>query len=109
MLEAPLTALFRLQNVSTKRRDRISSDEEERMRQGFELRTAFRFQDTQTGTRQRNRPNDAGWETDRQPDLCRTRPRSAHQYGLAPRADPNQHGFVLDIERGYWEKRKRLR
>ena len=35
--------LFRLQNVTTKRTDRINSDEEERLRLGFELRTAVRF------------------------------------------------------------------
>ena len=36
----PITEkLFRLQNVSTKRRDRINSDEEERQRLGFEIRT----------------------------------------------------------------------
>src|SRR6266568_1412995 len=35
--------LFRLQNVATRRRDKINSDEEERMRQGFEIRTAVRF------------------------------------------------------------------
>ena len=33
---------FRLQNVTTKRTDRINSDEEERFRLGFELRTAIR-------------------------------------------------------------------
>ncbi len=36
--------LFRLQNVSTKRRDRISSDEEERLRQGFECALLFVLQ-----------------------------------------------------------------
>src|SRR5207244_4961612 len=42
-LGAPLDRLFRLQNVSTRRRDRINSDEEERLRQGFEIRTGVRF------------------------------------------------------------------
>ena len=45
MLEAPLRSLFRLQNVSTKRRDKINSDEEERMRMGYEIITGVRFVD----------------------------------------------------------------
>jgi hypothetical protein len=44
-LESPLSPLFRLQNVATKRRDRISSDEEERLRKGYELRTSLRFEE----------------------------------------------------------------
>jgi superfamily II DNA/RNA helicase len=35
--------LLRLTTVRTQRRDRISSDEEERRRSGFELQTAYRF------------------------------------------------------------------
>lgn len=38
-----LNDLFRLQNVVTRRRDRISSDEEERQRQGYEIRAGIRF------------------------------------------------------------------
>ncbi|MER3411714.1 MAG: hypothetical protein C4305_04975, partial [Thermoleophilia bacterium] len=42
-LDPPLAGLLRLQNVSTVRRDRINSDEEERVRQGFEIWTTVRF------------------------------------------------------------------
>ena len=35
--------LFRMQNVATRRRDRINSDEEERFRLGYELKTGLRF------------------------------------------------------------------
>src|SRR5690606_19131029 len=38
-----LTELFRMENVATKRRDRISSDEEERLRQGYEIVSGVRF------------------------------------------------------------------
>ena len=105
MLEAPLTSLFRLQNVSTKRRDRISSDEEERMRQGFELRTAFRFQDTQTGV---PAAQSAKLMKDGKQIASLTYADAATLWrinmGWRRRSDPNQHGFVLDIERGYWKK-----
>lgn len=42
-LDSPLPNLFRLQNVVTRRRQRINSDEEERVRIGFEIRTGIRF------------------------------------------------------------------
>ena len=48
-LPLPLERLFRLQNVSTRRRDKINSDEEERQRQGYEIRTGVRFSPRQDG------------------------------------------------------------
>jgi ATP-dependent helicase YprA (DUF1998 family) len=42
-LPLAMTNLLRLQNVSTRRRDRINSDEEERRQEGYELSSAIRF------------------------------------------------------------------
>jgi ATP-dependent helicase YprA (DUF1998 family)/very-short-patch-repair endonuclease len=106
-LDPPLTPLFRLQNVSTRRRDRISSDEEERMRQGFELRTAIRFQETQTGdlSAQSARLMKDGDELAKL-TYASSATISRINVGWRRRANPNQLGFVLDIERGYWGKEK---
>jgi hypothetical protein len=43
-LPAARDRLLRLTNVLTRRRERISCDEDERQKQGFDVRTAFRFQ-----------------------------------------------------------------
>ena len=42
-LGGALSGMMQLQTVHTTRRHRISSDEEERRRGGFELQTAYRF------------------------------------------------------------------
>src|SRR5262249_25403902 len=44
-LPMPLRSLLRLQNVATKRRDKINCDEEERLRLGYEIRTGVRLAD----------------------------------------------------------------
>jgi very-short-patch-repair endonuclease len=99
--------LFRLQNVSTRRRDRISSDEEERTRQGYELRTAIRFQEAQTGVLS---AQSAKLLKDGEKLATLTYASAATisriNVGWRRRANPAQLGFVLDIERGYWAKEK---
>ncbi len=108
-LDIALSNLFRMQNVATKRRDRINSDEEERMRMGYEFKTGVRF-----GAR----PGDHG-----QQPACRLATVQAADgtpllkltYGDAAtlwrinlgwrRRNPNDPpGFMLDTERGYWQK-----
>jgi very-short-patch-repair endonuclease len=103
-LDAPLRSLFRLQNVSTKRRDKINSDEEERMRQGFEIITAVRF------AKQGERPSFRVATIDRDgvPLARLTYGHAATLWrinlGWRRRAHPDQYGFVLDLERGYWAR-----
>ncbi len=103
-LPLQLKDLFRLQNVSTRRRDRISCDEEERMRYGYEIRTGVRFTE---------RGGQASYRTARvlkqEDTLAKLTYGSAAtiwriNLGWVRRSNPDQHGFVLDIERGYWAK-----
>lgn len=101
-LEAPLQSLLRLQNVVTKRRDRINADEEERLRLGYDIRAGVRFS-----------------ERDGVPDIriaqviyedqelaqltyAQTATLWRINLGWTRRKNKGLHGFVLDIERGYW-------
>jgi ATP-dependent helicase YprA (DUF1998 family) len=104
MLLAPISNLFRLQNVSTRRRDRINSDEEERQRQGYDLQSAIRFAESD-GKPLRESATVVGQDG----------PIATLAYGHAAaiwrinkgwkrRRDEAQLGFVLDVERGYWAK-----
>lgn len=103
-LPAPLGSLFRLQNVSTKRADQINADEEERMRIGYEIRTGIRF--AEHGGRPASR---IGVAMGANGELARLTYGDAAtiwriNLGWLRRANRDQHGFVLDIERGYWAK-----
>ncbi|QDU56729.1 DEAD/DEAH box helicase [Aeoliella mucimassa] len=94
--------MVRLQNVTAKRADRITSDEEERQRVGYEIRSTFRFS-TVNG----------------EPDFRKAEVKigegrvATMRYGDAAeiwrinvgwrkRRHENEHGFLLDVERGYW-------
>ena len=102
-LPAPLNGLFRMHNVITRRRERINSDEEERQRRGYELRTGVRF------SHHGDRP---GSSTSHAVDSADT-PLLQLTYGDAAtiwrinlgwrrRKDQDRHGYVLDLEDGRW-------
>jgi len=97
-------SLFRLENVVTRRRDRISSDEEERFRQGYDIKTGYRF--AEHGGKSAYRiatikqgDDDFGLLTyGDSATLWRI------NFGWARRKDKNDVGFTLDVERGLWAK-----
>jgi len=99
-LGAPIRSLFRLQNVSTRRKDRINSDEEERSRLGYELATGVRFSAGGAGAVQSAEV--AG-------GLGRLVYSNAAtlwrlNLGWKRRARPEETGFLLDLDRGTWER-----
>jgi ATP-dependent helicase YprA (DUF1998 family)/very-short-patch-repair endonuclease len=104
-LNETLTALFRLQNVSTRRRDRISSDEEERMRQGFDLRTAVRFHELAPGQLAAKTARlVAGGKVEATVSYASSAALWRINLGWKRRAPNTPDGFLLDVERGYWAK-----
>lgn len=96
--------LLRMTSAGTRLTDRITSDEEERQRMGFEIMTGFTF----------------GVENNEVDALTAEALIGDHVYatltygdaaticrvnkGWLRRTNPNARGFSLDLERGYWVK-----
>jgi ATP-dependent helicase YprA (DUF1998 family) len=105
LLATALHALMRMQNVSAQRRDRITSDEEERTRMGYEVVTGVRLEGAgaQSTTRVALVTGSGG-----APLLELTYGHAATIWrinkGWRRRKPESPLGFVLDVERGYWEK-----
>ena len=99
-LDFAMSNLFRLQNVSTRRVDRIISDEEERTRYGYELKTTLQFE--QGGEKLAEVSNGKSLLA------TLTYGSSARIWrlnmGWKRRKNPREYGFVLDVDRGYWQK-----
>jgi superfamily II DNA/RNA helicase len=96
--------LLRLTTVRTVRRDRISSDEEERRRSGFELQTSYRF--GQHGAKPGRmdaaaEDNDGGIITLAYGDSATIRVTNV---GRRRRANPQVHGYMIDVTTGRWLK-----
>lgn len=103
-LPTALPNLFRLQNVSTVRRDRITSDEEERQRRGYEVISGVRF----ASRKGRLSVHEATVSAGGAPlfDLAYGDTTTIWRVNLGWRRRKvhERMGFVLDLERGYWGK-----
>ncbi|NQW71112.1 MAG: DUF1998 domain-containing protein, partial [Actinobacteria bacterium] len=94
--------LLRLQTVFTRRRERISSDEEERRKSGFELEVSYRFHD------HGNRPGSVAAQATSEGKvlLQLTYADSATirvaNVGRRRRKEQAERGFWLDIVQGRW-------
>ncbi len=106
-LPLPLRQLFRLQNVATRRRDKINSDEEERVRLGYDIRTAVRFEKHESSSPMRmGRASEEGKPEENLAKLTYGHAATLWRINLGwmRRKDQSTYGFLLDIERGTWEK-----
>jgi ATP-dependent helicase YprA (DUF1998 family)/very-short-patch-repair endonuclease len=94
--------MVRLQNVTAKRADRITSDEEERQRVGYDIRSTFRFATVNGKPDFRKAEVKAGENriaTMRYGDAATI---WRINVGWKKRRHENEYGFLLDVERGYW-------
>ena len=98
-----LSDLFRLEHVSTVRRDLITSDEEERQRKGYEIITGLFFAERDGGLSVRGATVVAGDGSDLL-GLAYGDTATIWRVNLGwrRRKVQEQHGFILDIESGYW-------
>jgi len=101
LLEKPMEQLFRIQNVSTKRKDRINCDEEERQRQGYEIKTGVRFADHEGRPSYRRSTVEHPIEGSLA-KLIYGNAATIWRINMGWKRSDQQRGFVLDTERGYW-------
>jgi len=108
-LQVTYRNLFRMENVSTRRRQRINSDEEERFRMGYEIRTGFSF------ARKNGLPvyREATVSNDRNEDIAKlyyahTATLYRINLGWSRRKNKDSFGYMLDLERGYWAKNEQM-
>jgi ATP-dependent helicase YprA (DUF1998 family)/very-short-patch-repair endonuclease len=94
--------LVRLQNVTTKRTERITSDEEERLRIGYDIRPAYRYStingqlDLQVAEVTFQGRQIATMRYGDAVDIFRI------NTGWRQRRREHEDGFLLDVDRGYW-------
>ena len=97
--------LFRMQNVATLRRDRINSDEEERFRLGYELKTGVRFA-SRGGVVSARCAEVLSEDGEALASLVYGHAATLWRMnmGWRRRKNKDQTGYMLDIERGFWAK-----
>ncbi|SEP88162.1 ATP-dependent helicase YprA, contains C-terminal metal-binding DUF1998 domain [Mycobacterium sp. 88mf] len=103
-IESTMGNLMRLLSVKTRRRDRISADEEERQRAGHEIVTTIRFvphgvRAGQLTSAITEGGHELGTMTYGDTALIRRM-----NVGLRRRKDKNTRGYVLDTVEGRWSK-----
>ena len=96
--------MFRLHNVSTRRRNRINSDEEERQRQGFDIETAIRFSSREGKLSRTKATVLAAGEPALTLDYGDTADIWRINLGERRRKNPNRLGFLIDGETGDWAR-----
>jgi hypothetical protein len=94
--------LLRLHTVFTRRRERISSDEEERRKSGYELEVSFRFADRGERAGFTKAEAVAGGRAVLELVHADAAVIRISNVGRRRRKDPNDRGYWLDLREGNW-------
>jgi superfamily II DNA/RNA helicase/very-short-patch-repair endonuclease len=94
--------LFRIENVSTQRATRITCDEEERMRQGYEVRTTLQFQEENGVPKVVHSQMVQGAAQLLDLQYAPTATVWRMNLGWRRRKDKEIYGFNIDPVSGYW-------
>jgi very-short-patch-repair endonuclease len=96
--------LFRMTSVATRKVENISSNEEERQRLGYEIRTGFTFAKRKGGQIDATRGHATSSEGTRLLTLTYAPTATLTQLNLGwtRRKDHDVHGFHLDLSNGRW-------
>ncbi|MGH3625384.1 MAG: helicase-related protein, partial [Sciscionella sp.] len=94
--------LLRLQTVRARRRDRISSDEEERRRTGFDLITSYRFNEHGTRPGQTSATASVGDGPVLDLTYGDTATVRVTNLGLRRRRDAEETGYWINVQTGEW-------
>ncbi len=97
-----LSDLYRVDQVSTRRADRITSDEEERQRQGYEVITTLRFAEQQGTRRFTPVMFNEGEETLLSASYGPAATVWRINLGWRRRKDRSAFGFKIDVTSGEW-------
>jgi ATP-dependent helicase YprA (DUF1998 family)/very-short-patch-repair endonuclease len=103
-LPSAMDKMLRLQNVSTRRKDKINSDEEERLRLGYETQSGFRYAEYRGAKSHQTAQVQSGSVTVGEIHYGHAATLWRINLGWRRRRNRDQHGFVLDTERGYWQR-----
>lgn len=107
-VESLIPSMFRLEGVFLRRRDRITCDEEERMRQGFEIRTGVRFEGLPGEEHvQRADIEDGAGTVLASLTYAPTATIWRINVGWNRRQDASDLGYLLDLDRSKWISDKR--
>ncbi len=96
--------IYRVENVSTRQRERITANDEERRRQGFELQTIYEWSIRDNKVDVRRGESVLRDEVIAKLSYGATATITRINKGLRRRRDRTQFGFRIDPVSGYWAK-----